>query len=76
MNTGINNLQICLSHHQFGRLQKAEKLYRRILQIYPDQPDALHLLGVIAIQVGKHDIVVDLTHFPRIKFSKISTFRN
>jgi predicted O-linked N-acetylglucosamine transferase (SPINDLY family) len=50
---------IALQHHQAGRLQEAEAIYRQILQIQPDHPDALHLLGVIAHQVGQHHIAVD-----------------
>ena len=52
-------LNLALQHHQAGRLPEAEALYRKILQIQPDHPDALHLLGVIAHQVGKHDMAVD-----------------
>jgi tetratricopeptide (TPR) repeat protein len=51
-------LAIALQHHQAGRLQAAEQIYRQILQAEPDQPDALHLLGVIAHQGGKHAIAV------------------
>ncbi|HYV39602.1 MAG TPA: tetratricopeptide repeat protein [Gemmataceae bacterium] len=45
--------------HQAGNLQGAEAIYRQILQADPMQPDALHFLGVIAYQVGKHDIAID-----------------
>jgi Tfp pilus assembly protein PilF len=53
-------LSTALEHHQAGRLQQAEGLYRQILKTDPDQPDALHLLGVIARQVGMHDVAVEL----------------
>ncbi len=49
-----------LQHHQAGRLQEAEQLYRQILAQQPGHADALHLLGVIAAQVGRHDTAVDL----------------
>src|SRR5262249_21137210 len=49
-----------LAHHQGGRLAEAETLYRETLALQPDHADALHLLGVIASQVGRHDIAVDL----------------
>ena len=42
--------------HQAGQLAEAENLYRRILNDDPTDPDALHLLGVIASQVDKHDL--------------------
>ena len=53
-------LQAALQHHQAGRLREAEAIYRQILQSEPDHPDALHLLGVIAHQVGQDKVAVDL----------------
>ncbi|MFA7239779.1 MAG: tetratricopeptide repeat protein [Sulfuricellaceae bacterium] len=47
-------LQQAVAHHQAGRLQEAEQLYRAILQALPSQPDANHNLGVLAGQVGQH----------------------
>ena len=38
--------------HQQGRLEQAQALYRRVLEINPRQFDALHLLGVIERQRG------------------------
>jgi len=49
-----------LAHHQAGRLAQAETLYRETLALQPDHADALHLLGVLASQIGRHDIAVDL----------------
>src|SRR4051794_7472346 len=49
-----------LQHHQSGQLQQAEAIYRQVLQQQPNQPDALHLLGVIAQQVGRYDVAIDL----------------
>ena len=34
----------------------AERLYRQILAADPGNPDALHLLGLLASQVGRHDL--------------------
>lgn len=53
-------LDAALQHHQAGRLQDAEKLYRQVLELDPEQPDGLHLLGVLASQVGRADIAVPL----------------
>lgn len=36
-----------------GKLQVAERLYRAILQVQPNHPDANHNLGVLAVSVGK-----------------------
>src|SRR5437660_1491795 len=46
--------------HQAGQLPEAEKNYRLALERQPDQPDALHLLGVLAIQVRRHDVATEL----------------
>ena len=53
-------IDFAVQHHGAGRLPKAEGIYQQILQTDPDHPVALHLLGVIAHQVGKNDIAVDL----------------
>jgi len=52
-------LQIALQHHQAGRLAEAEPIYRQILAHEPNNADALHLLGMIALQVGQHDGAID-----------------
>ena len=46
-------LQQAIAHHQAGRLQQAEQLYRIILQAQPNHPDANHNLGVLAGQGGQ-----------------------
>jgi FkbM family methyltransferase len=40
------------AHHQAGRLERAEVLYRRALEKDPDHAEVLHLLGVVAYQRG------------------------
>ena len=40
-------------------LQAAEQIYRQILQSDPANPDALHQLGVIAHQAGRHEVAAD-----------------
>jgi tetratricopeptide (TPR) repeat protein len=46
--------------HKSGQLDQAELIYRQILDDDPDQPEALHLLGVIAHQRGQPDKAVKL----------------
>lgn len=60
METIPETLRLALQHHQAGRLQEAEALYRQILQSQPDHPDALHLLGLLAHQSGRHETAVEL----------------
>ena len=49
-----------LRHHEAERQVEAERLYRQILQLDPHHPDALHMYGVLYLQVGRPDIAVDL----------------
>ena len=53
-------LDLAIQHHTAGRLSEAESIYQQILENTPNHPVALHLLGVIAHQVGKNTIAVDL----------------
>ena len=53
-------IQVAREHHQAGRLPQAEAIYQQILQVEPNHPDALHLLGLIASQGGKNGIAVGL----------------
>jgi protein O-GlcNAc transferase len=57
--TNPQTFDLALQHHRAGRLADAEALYRQILAIQPNHADALHLLGVIAHQVGRHDLAVE-----------------
>jgi len=47
------SVQRAIALHQRGRLGKAEKLYRRILDSAPGHPDASHFLGVLLHQRGR-----------------------
>ncbi len=53
-------MNTAIKHHLAGRLVEAESIYKKVLLDEPDNYVALHLLGVIAHQVRKHDIAVDL----------------
>ena len=54
------SLDLALRHHGAGELSEAESLYRQILKADPDNPVALHLLGVTAHQMGNADMAVEL----------------
>ena len=42
-----------LAHHRAGRTADAEAHYRQVLAQRPDDPDALHLMGVLSMQGGR-----------------------
>jgi len=46
--------------HRRGQLPEAERIYRRILDSDPHHADSLHLLGVLAHQVGRDEVAVEL----------------
>ena len=46
--------------HKQGNLQEAEAHYRHVLATNPNQPDALHLMGVLAHQVQKNEFALSL----------------
>lgn len=60
MHSAAQLLEQALTHQRSGRLAEAESLYRQILAQNPQHADALHLLGVLASQVGKLDAAVAL----------------
>jgi protein O-GlcNAc transferase len=49
-------LRQAITHHQAGRLQQAEHIYRAILQVVPKHPDVLHNMGLLAGQMGQHEV--------------------
>jgi polysaccharide pyruvyl transferase WcaK-like protein/glycosyltransferase involved in cell wall biosynthesis len=54
-NDGVRAImQRALLLQQEGNLQAAESLYRKALETARDQPDCLHMLGVICYQTGKY----------------------
>jgi tetratricopeptide (TPR) repeat protein len=46
--------------HQTGRLAEAEHAYRQLLAVAPGHADALHMLGVMAMQAGNPRAAIDL----------------
>jgi len=55
-----NALSAAIRYRQDGRLERAEAICKKILTISPNQAGALNLLGLIAGQVGKSGVAVDL----------------
>ena len=46
----MSTLSTAVAHHQAGRLDEAERLYRAALAATPDNADALHFLGLLTHQ--------------------------
>ena len=54
------DLVAAFEHHKAGQLDRAETLYRKVLRKMPSNPDALQLLGVIALDRGYIDRAIQL----------------
>ncbi len=55
-----NKFKNAINFHQKGDLVNAERVYREILESHPEHADSLHLLGVIAYQMGQNEAAVAL----------------
>lgn len=53
-------MQQAVAHHQGGRFQEAERIYRQVLQHDPRNTNALQLLGLLAHAAGRNDVAVEL----------------
>jgi protein O-GlcNAc transferase len=51
-------LQDAVRKHRSGNFQKAEELYKEILDVQPDNFHALHYLGALYSQLGNYDFAV------------------
>ena len=69
-------LRIAEQHHAAGQLQQAEMLLRQILQARPKHAFALHLMGVIAHQVGKTELAVQLISQAITSLPTVSQFHS
>lgn len=52
-------LRQAYAHWNAGQAAQAEQRCLQVLQVLPGQPDALHLLGLIAHAYGKPDLAID-----------------
>src|SRR4051794_608072 len=48
-------LETAVSHYLAGDLHRAEEIYLQVLRHEPHHHDALHLLGLVYHQSGRHD---------------------
>ncbi|SEJ94358.1 tetratricopeptide repeat protein [Paraburkholderia diazotrophica] len=54
------SIEQALGHHRAGRFDAARSLYEDVLRADPQQPDALHFLGLLACQLHRTDVGVKL----------------
>jgi tetratricopeptide (TPR) repeat protein len=69
-----NDLTTAIRHHQMGALSEAAQLYQGILARNPQHPDALHLLGVVALQQGNAARAVELISRALALYPKAAAF--
>src|SRR3954468_18523686 len=60
MSAAREKLQLAIEAHRAGKLADAERLYKEVLAADANIPDAWRLLGLIASQVGKYEVAVQL----------------
>ena len=46
-------LNLGIEAHKAGKAQEADRYYTAILKVQPDHPDANHIMGVLAVSLGK-----------------------
>ncbi len=56
--TPHNAYEIALEHHRSGELQAAETIYRSILEAEPRHAEVWHMLGVLALQMGRYQVAI------------------
>ncbi len=55
-------MHAALSHQLANRLDKAELLYRQALTLSPNDPNCLHMLGVVCLQTHRYREAFDLVY--------------
>jgi predicted TPR repeat methyltransferase len=55
-------LDFAVQQHRAGKLQKARKVYKKILKASPQHADALHMLGLLEHQSGDNATAINLFH--------------
>jgi tetratricopeptide (TPR) repeat protein len=72
----INELfDLAVRHHKSGNLTQAQALYQQILQADPANARALHLLGIVAYQSGRHHDAIALIRKAIVLAPTIALFR-
>src|SRR5215203_5329552 len=58
--TTADALRAALSFQRAGDFARAEPIYRHVLQAEPDNPAALHFLGLIELNRGRTDVAIEM----------------
>ncbi len=53
--TPVQAFKLAIELHQQQRLEEAEKIYRSLLELQQEHPDALHYYGVLLHQIGQSE---------------------
>jgi Flp pilus assembly protein TadD len=56
----VARLRAGFALHKAGRLKEAAAAYREVLTEDPTNPEGLHLMGAMAVQIGRHEVALDL----------------
>jgi hypothetical protein len=56
MPTTADRLTLAMERQQTGDFLEAERIYRQVLAAEPENPDALHMLGVLFSQQGQQEL--------------------
>ena len=67
---------LALAHQQAGRLDDAERIYRRILQADPRHADALHFLGILNHERGNGKLALVLIRQAIAQRPSVPAFHN
>jgi protein O-GlcNAc transferase len=53
-------LKLAVEHHQAGRWIEAHKLYKQVLDLHPNEPDALRLMGQLTFASGNSNSAAEM----------------
>src|SRR5437763_2758193 len=70
------SIKLAREHHTAGRLREAENLYRQILSSNPNHAEAIHLLGLIALQCRQPAPAIELMQRSIVLSPNVFYFHN
>jgi protein O-GlcNAc transferase len=76
MTTPAELLSLAMQDHRSGKLDQAEHRYRLVLEADPANAEALHLLGVLSSQRGRHDTAISFIRQALTVAPHVAVFHN